>query len=372
MGDNELSMGDYLKFSIIIIGYNQQAVICRAIKSALEQSYKNVEVIYVDDASTDDSIDIIKHSFPDSRLSIIQNHKNQGSSVARLLGIKAATGEWCLFVDGDDFLCTDACEILHKTISEQDEETDIIGFGANIICSESVSKVSENWIKDKACEPVLGSHSTRELLRIQYGTREKAWLVWNKCFRIDVLRAAEASAEYEVFYRLTDYYLCFLACCEGQRYYGIATPLYNYSYGPGISLQSLDFDGILRYMSGHKVTALLTEYARKKGVLEEYRHCFESVEQDSISQSIEKVQNLPVEDRESGARALVNTFDPQMIMNLFMEQRVEITRLKKEIEQQKQHIQHLLIFRFWIKEKVKNKYPIMFKNLKELYTKLWQ
>ena len=109
---------------------------------------------------------------------------------------------------------------------------------------------SKNWIKDKACEPVLGSHSTRELLRIQYGTREKAWLVWNKCFRIDVLRAAEASAEYEVFYRLTDYYLCFLACCEGQRYYGIATPLYNYSYGPGISLQSLDFDGILRYMSG--------------------------------------------------------------------------------------------------------------------------
>ena len=167
-------MEDYLKFSIIIIGYNQQAVICRAIKSAFEQSYKNLEVIYVDDASTDNSVEIIKHSFPDSRLRIIENHRNQGSSVARLLGIKAATGEWCLFVDGDDFLCTDACEILHKTISEQDEETDIIGFGANIICSESVSKVSENWIKDKACEPVLGSHSTRELLRIQYGTREKA------------------------------------------------------------------------------------------------------------------------------------------------------------------------------------------------------
>lgn len=361
-----------MKFSIIIIGYNQQAVICQAIKSAFEQSYKNLEVIYVDDASTDNSVEIIKHSFPDSRLRIIENHRNQGSSVARLLGIKAATGEWCLLVDGDDSLCSDACEVLHKTISEQDEETDIIGFGANIICSESVSKVSEKWIKDKASEPVLGSHSTRELLRIQYGTREKAWLLWNKCFRIDVLRSAAASAEYEVLYRLTDYYLCFLACCEGHRYYGIANQLYNYNYGSGISLQSLDLDGVLRYMSGHKVTALLTEYARKKGVLEEYRHCFESVEQDSVSQSIERVQNLPVEDRQSGARALVNTFDPQMIMNLFMEQRTEIDRLQKEIEQQAQYIQRLMTSRYWIKEKVKNKYPIMFKNLKELYVKLWR
>lgn len=358
-----------MKFSIIIIGYNQQNVICHAIKSALEQSYKNLEVIYVDDASTDNSVEIIKHCFSDNRLHIIQNHNNQGSSVARLLGIKAATGEWCLLVDGDDSLCIDACETLYKTISEQDDETDIIGFGANIVCSEGVSKDAENWMKNKASEPLLGTHNAQELLRIQYGTQEKAWLLWNKCFKIDLLRSVETSAEYEVFYRLTDYYLCFLACCEGHKYYGITTPLYNYSYGTGISLQNLDFDGVLRYMSGHKATELLTEYARKKGILEEYEHCFEKVECESLFYSINKIQNLPEKDQVDGAKALVDIFDPQMIMNLLIEQRTEITYLQRAVDKQAQYIQLLQVFKFWIKEKVKNNYPRVFQTLKKLCMK---
>ena len=144
-----------------------------------------------------------------------------------------------------------------------------------------------------------------------------------------MLRAVEASAEYEVFYRLTDYYLCFLACCEGHKYYDITTPLYNYSYGPGISLQSLDLDGVLRYMSGHKATALLTEYADKKGVLGEYGRCFDSVEHESVLQAIDRIQNLPIKDGEDGARALVDIFDPQIIMSLLVEQGAEITCLQK-------------------------------------------
>lgn len=202
-----------MKFSIIIIGYNQKDIICDAIRSALEQSYWDIEVIYVDDASTDGSIEYIKSNFTDERLRIVQGERNRGSVVSRLLGIKEARGDWCLLVDGDDTLCLNACEVLAKTIAEQDENINIIGYGANIICSESVPSDTKKWMESMAGEPLLGLHTSEELLQIQYGKREKAWLLWNKCFKREVLQAAESAAVYETFYRLTDYYLRFLAFC---------------------------------------------------------------------------------------------------------------------------------------------------------------
>ena len=353
-----------MKFSIIVIGYNQQDVICGAIESALGQSYQDLEVIYVDDASTDDSIARIEQRFSDCRLHIIRSNINQGSSVARLRGIKAATGDWCLLVDGDDSLCLNACETLYKTISERDKEIDIIGFGANIVCSEAVSKSAERWMKSEAVEPLLGAHNAEELLLVQYGTREKSWILWNKCFNIAVLRAVEASAKYEIFFRLTDYYLCFLACCEGHNYFGIPDQLYNYSYGPGISLRSLELDGVIRYMTGHKATVLLTEYAEKQGVLGKYKDCFEAVEQESFFFSIDRINKLPETDQSEGLKALIDTFGPKKMLEMLIKEK----NLSKEIEYQAQQIQQLQGFRFWIKDRIRTKHPGIYSILKSVYS----
>lgn len=89
------------KVSVVIPTYNRAHLISRAIKSVLDQTYKDLEIIVVDDGSTDNTEKII-NSFQDERIIYIQHDKNKGASAARNTGIKASKGEYIAFQDSDD------------------------------------------------------------------------------------------------------------------------------------------------------------------------------------------------------------------------------------------------------------------------------
>ncbi|MBD2561468.1 MULTISPECIES: glycosyltransferase family 2 protein [Nostoc] len=89
------------KVSVIIPAYNTEAYIAKAIESALEQTLKDIEVIIVDDGSSDKTVEVAK-SFTDQRLKIV-NQQNLGVSAARNRALKAAQGEWIAVLDSDDW-----------------------------------------------------------------------------------------------------------------------------------------------------------------------------------------------------------------------------------------------------------------------------
>lgn len=90
------------KVTIIIPVYNTEKYLPRCLKSVLNQTYQNLEIILVNDGSTDNSPSLIQdYSQKDSRIKIL-NQKNQGLSAARNTGLKNATGEFITFVDSDD------------------------------------------------------------------------------------------------------------------------------------------------------------------------------------------------------------------------------------------------------------------------------
>ncbi|MGN7228726.1 glycosyltransferase family 2 protein [Priestia megaterium] len=93
-----------LLVSIIVPVYNVQEYVERCIKSIIHQTYTNIEIIVVNDGSTDDSINILrKASQNDHRITII-NKENGGQASARNLGLEKSNGEFILFVDSDDYL----------------------------------------------------------------------------------------------------------------------------------------------------------------------------------------------------------------------------------------------------------------------------
>ncbi len=94
--------------SIIIPVFNSENSISDTIKSALNQTYENIEVIIINDGSTDSSEDIIL-SFTDSRI-IYRFQRNQGSPIAKNLGLSIANGEFIQFLDADDLLSVDKIE----------------------------------------------------------------------------------------------------------------------------------------------------------------------------------------------------------------------------------------------------------------------
>lgn len=111
--------------SVIIPLYNKESTIKASIESVLTQSYKDIEVIIVDDGSTDNSVAVVE-TISDKRLILIRQ-KNSGPGAARNAGAKQAKGEWIVFLDADDGLCEKALQTMHEKCIEYNN-ADIIDF----------------------------------------------------------------------------------------------------------------------------------------------------------------------------------------------------------------------------------------------------
>ena len=97
--------------SIIVPIYNAEKYLNKCIKSLINQTKKELEFILVNDGSTDSSEEIIK-TYKDKRIKYFKN-KNQGIGKTRNFGIEKATGKYIMFLDSDDYLREDACQILY-------------------------------------------------------------------------------------------------------------------------------------------------------------------------------------------------------------------------------------------------------------------
>lgn len=140
-----------MKVSVVIPVYNVKPYLERCVKSVIGQTYKDLEIILVDDGSTDGSGELCdKIAGSDQRICVI-HQKNQGLSGARNTGIKQATGEYIAFIDSDDeWLITDGIE---KLLQEEKidlivfKRVDIWGKGERITCPdydiENIERLSD-------------------------------------------------------------------------------------------------------------------------------------------------------------------------------------------------------------------------------------
>jgi glycosyltransferase EpsH len=109
-----------MKVSIIVPVFNTEAYVGQCIESLINQSYRNIEIIIVDDGSIDDSVSKIKSFMKDDdRIKLIQQ-KNSGASAARKTGIDAASGDYYMFVDSDDWIDVNSIKLLVSKFSEGD------------------------------------------------------------------------------------------------------------------------------------------------------------------------------------------------------------------------------------------------------------
>lgn len=125
------------KFSIIIPVYNSEKYLDRCILSCINQTYKNFEIILIDDGSSDNSLKICnKYKNIDNRINVIHN-KNEGVSIARNIGIENSEGKYIVFVDSDDFIEQDMLEKLENLLNKQKTECIIYNLD-NMLKSKAV------------------------------------------------------------------------------------------------------------------------------------------------------------------------------------------------------------------------------------------
>ena len=102
------------KISVIIPVYNTEKYLRRCLDSVCNQTLSDIEIICINDCSTDNSLEILReYSAKDERVKVIDFKKNKGAAVARNIGIDEAQGECLGFVDSDDFVDLDFSEKLY-------------------------------------------------------------------------------------------------------------------------------------------------------------------------------------------------------------------------------------------------------------------
>ena len=155
------------KFSIIIPVYNVEKFIARALESAINQSFEDIEIICVDDCGGDKSMDIVREfAARDKRIKIVQNPQNLGTFMARNNGALAASGEYLFFLDSDDFLHKDAClkcfELLQGYESGDFDEICKNGEFAEFSGSGAAQNADKNLAQNSAQAPANKAQSRDE------------------------------------------------------------------------------------------------------------------------------------------------------------------------------------------------------------------
>lgn len=127
-----------MKVSVVTTAYNIEAYVEKCLDSLLEQTHKDIEIIVVNDCSTDKTMDIVG-TFEDERIKVVNHPQNMGAGWARRTGIGAATGDYVITVDGDDWLAPDFIEALAKNAEETD--ADIVSGGITYVWSDTYEEV---------------------------------------------------------------------------------------------------------------------------------------------------------------------------------------------------------------------------------------
>ena len=200
--------------SIIIPVYNVEQYLNRCIQSILNQTYKQIEVILVDDGSTDRSGEICDSFLSDKRFKII-HQDNQGVSSARNKGLVASTGEYILFVDADDWLDQEMLAKLLAGIGESD-----LAMCFNYVANETETgdyELIDYWMHDKK-EPYKVENLYYEILN-------KSATLWNKLIKREAIE--------DLFFHTDMTYgedSVFLAECLGNVKSAVVVPECLYYY----------------------------------------------------------------------------------------------------------------------------------------------
>lgn len=168
-----------MRFSIIIPVYNTSKYLSACIDSVLTQEFDDYEIILVNDGSTDDSYDICnRYALKNSKIHFI-SQDNKGISVARNNGVAAASGEYLIFLDSDDYLYNNCLNLLNSEINSQ---YDVIAFSWKAVPDD---QNQSDYISDKLANILQGAYrnGSEYLLDALDKNSNYPWFAWMYAFK---------------------------------------------------------------------------------------------------------------------------------------------------------------------------------------------
>ena len=245
------------EISVIITTYNTEKYIERAICSVLDQTFQSFEIIVVDDASSDGTVDVVR-SMADERIRLVVREKNIGMGACRNIATKLAKGRWIALLDSDDWYDPGRFDKLLELARSHD--ADMVADDLHLTQLEKTS-VWSSWFKESGCEIEDETivDSTFFVKTDQFGQRGLHLGLTKPMFKRDFL--LERGLEYDEGNRLTPDYWFYLKCLvEGAKFVLTSKAYYFQFFRRGslmrsgqISRLNVDIETSKRFLSWDKV-----------------------------------------------------------------------------------------------------------------------
>lgn len=171
-----------IKVSIIIAVYNVEKYIRQTLESVINQTLRDIEIIVVDNKSTDKTLEIVEqYAQKDERFVIYKNSSNLKQGLARNFGVKMARGDYIFFLDGDDYLDLNAIEKLYKKITETNADITICTWNQ---FDDLTGKIDRNHVYAKLKQiPEEYNNKTFNWRDIKYSVFWQTSVPWDKMYK---------------------------------------------------------------------------------------------------------------------------------------------------------------------------------------------
>ena len=272
--------------SIIVPVYNVSEYLEECLISIINQSYKNIEIICINDGSTDNSLEILESFQKKDNRIIIINQINKGLSAARNTGLDIAKGKYIGFVDSDDYIDLDMFKMLYESIKKYN--TDIS------ICNYYYLLGEEKYIYYESDKDDLINNKEDYLYELLYDCKIQNY-VWSRLYKKELFD----NVRFPVGTVFEDIYISTCLLDKINSAYYISNPLYYYRRREKSITSNLSIDGICDavYNSYERYLIIRKEYPKLDDInvysmiswLNIQYNCFKEVSNDNYFKTFKEI-----------------------------------------------------------------------------------
>lgn len=262
------------KVSVIIAAYNVEKYIDHTVNSVIGQSFRDIEIIIVDDCSTDSTFEKVQRlAAQDNRVKVVRHEVNRSSMIARKTGVEHATGDYVMFLDGDDLYTRDACEKVVEALKKN--KTDILQFSVAIFNDDGIVDDDDpnaygmyqylKYVKSR-----IVSISDGSLLSKEKNLGKQNYNFVTKVYKRELALKVFDHIPSNHLNMAEDLLLSYIAFFFASSYDYLDERIYQYRFGAGISGTNMINDAKLDALSkSWFVYKYLYEWTSKQGKLKE-------------------------------------------------------------------------------------------------------
>ena len=219
--------------SVVVPAYNVEDYLAECLDSLVNQTLRDIEVIVVDDCSTDRTAEIAsRYADADERIHLVRNASNKGLFANRHVGVVRATGDYVTFLDADDAFELQACQVLHAELEAQ--PVDILHFGVRVVAESDVSQAVIDGTEAAKNPPNL-SLTGEQILQACFIDKQFDFNTCHKVYKTSLAQSVMARLGTDAYLSAAeDVVEVFALTMEANTYRGISNaPLYLYHVGRG-------------------------------------------------------------------------------------------------------------------------------------------